>query len=262
MALEQPDWVLEAFKDSPWATRIVGHGYMDPEHAVAHPDNWRIHPISQHEAVDGSLGTFGWVKEALVNKNTGFVLDGHERFGRALWHQQHDEQGRKYPVPVCWVDLSDDEERAVMAVLDNITTMATPDRTKLLSLLDNARNLHTDERLSALMEDLRDRFAGPIVLPPQETDAYFLDNTYPVPDDAKPRVLEDGTVVEPENGGETVMKVMQLYLTKEQWNDVQPLLRQVAAHVGVVNVTDTVLAAVDLAVHYITEVYQPADTEQ
>jgi hypothetical protein len=253
VALEQPDWVREAFEDSPWGTRIVGHGFLDPEQAVAHPENWRIHPVAQHEAVEGSLDTFGWVEETLVNKNTGFVLNGHERFGRALYRQQNDPEGRKYPVPVCWVDLSEDEERAVLAVLDNITTMATPDRTKLMALLEQARNLRTDSRLSAMMEDLRDRFGSPTVLPPQESDAYFLENQYPIPEDAKPRVLEDGTVVEPDDGGETVMKVMQLYLTKQQWAEYQPKLRVVGQHSNVVNVTDTVLAAIDIAVTYITE---------
>ena len=259
LALEQPDWVREAFEASPWGTRIVGHGFMDPEQAVAHPENWRIHPIEQHEAVEGSLDTFGWVQEALVNKNTGFVLDGHERFGRALYRQQNDTAGRKYPVPVCWVDLSEDEERGVMAVLDNITMMATPDRAKLTALLDAARNLRADSKLAAMMEDLRDRFSGPLVLPPQPTDAYFLENQYPIPEDAKPRVLEDGTVVEPEDGGETTMKVMQLYLTKQQWAAYQPKLSVVAKHADVVNVTDTVLAAIDLAVTYITEL---ADDDQ
>jgi hypothetical protein len=64
---------------SRWRNRIVGTGSEPPERLVANPLNWRIHPPRQHAALAGALASVGWVQQVVVNRRTGFVVDGHLR---------------------------------------------------------------------------------------------------------------------------------------------------------------------------------------
>src|SRR5690348_10145058 len=80
-----------------WRNRIVGHGEEDPEQLLANPNNWRIHPKSQQDALKGVLSEVGWVQDVIVNKRTGFVVDGHARVALAI------SAGER--VPVVYVDL-------------------------------------------------------------------------------------------------------------------------------------------------------------
>ena len=129
-----------------WASRIVGHGEEDPTQLLANPRNPRRHPAPQRNALRGSLSTVGWVATVTVNRRTGFVLDGHARIEEAI--------SRGEPtVPVTYVDLSEDEERLVLASLDPITAMAEYDHEALDELL---RDLHAgDAGLDALLDSLR-----------------------------------------------------------------------------------------------------------
>jgi len=68
-----------------------------------------------------------------VNRQTGYIIDGHERVWQALDAQEADPT---VTVDVEYVDLSEDEERAVLAVLDASTEMAEVDQDKLDALLD------------------------------------------------------------------------------------------------------------------------------
>ena len=97
--------------EAAWANRIVGEGYEAPDQLLAAPDNWRIHPREQQEALEGVLDRVGWVTRIIVNKRTGHVIDGHLRVSLAI--------SRGEPtVPVTYVDLSDREEGLVLATLD------------------------------------------------------------------------------------------------------------------------------------------------
>ena len=58
----------------------------------------------------GALGEVGWVAELLVNQTTGHVVRGHLRLELAL------ARGG-LAVPVTYVELSEDEERLVLASL-------------------------------------------------------------------------------------------------------------------------------------------------
>jgi DNA modification methylase len=128
-----------------WRNRIVGHAEVAPSALVPNPRNWRAHPPDQQRAVGGALTEVGWVAEILVNQATGHVVDGHLRVELAL--------ARAEPtVPVTYVELSEDEERLVLASLDPLAAMATAEEEQLAVLLAGLEP--ADDALRALLDDL------------------------------------------------------------------------------------------------------------
>src|SRR5947207_4380881 len=128
-----------------WRNRIVGHADIPPAALVPNPRNWRTHPAEQQRALGGALAEVGWVAEVLVNRTTGHVVDGHLRVELAL--------ARKEPaVPVTYVELSEDEERVVLATLDPLAAMADAEATALAELLSGLEPV--DDGLRALLDDL------------------------------------------------------------------------------------------------------------
>ena len=111
-----------------WRSRITGSGEEALDQLLAHPSNWRTHPKAQREALREVLGTVGYVAQVIVNQRTGHLVDGHLRVEEALSHGQP-------TIPVVYVDLSEDEERLVLASLDPLAAMATTDEAKLRELL-------------------------------------------------------------------------------------------------------------------------------
>src|SRR4029077_13983384 len=107
-----------------WRNRITGSGEEAPDQLLANPANWRIHPKTQQDALAGALDAVGWVQQVLVNRRSGFVVDGHARVGVAL-------AGGEPTVPVLYVDLAPDEEALVLATLDPLGAMAGRDDDKL-----------------------------------------------------------------------------------------------------------------------------------
>jgi len=136
---------------TPWRSRIVGAGEEAPDQLLANPANWRIHPKAQQDALAGALDQVGWVQQVLVNRRSGFVVDGHARVALAL------SRGEA-TVPVLYVDLDPDEEALVLATLDPISAMATRDDEKLRALL--ADITVDDAGLRALLADLAGVKAG------------------------------------------------------------------------------------------------------
>ncbi len=128
-----------------WRNRIVGHADVPPVELVPNPRNWRSHPQEQQRALAGALAEVGWVAEVLVNRTTGNVVDGHLRMELAL---ERDEP----TVPVTYVELTDDEERLVLASLDPLAAMATAEGEQLAALLAGLEP--ADAALRALLEDL------------------------------------------------------------------------------------------------------------
>ena len=104
----------------PWRNRILRTSEVPPEDLLANPLNWRIHPGHQQAALGGVLDEVGWVNEVLVNANSGFVIDGHLRVALAL------RRGEP-TIPVKYVDLTDAEERLVLATFDPIGALAVRD---------------------------------------------------------------------------------------------------------------------------------------
>jgi hypothetical protein len=115
-------------KQAAWRNRIVGHGEEAPDQLLANPKNWRIHPKGQQDALAGVLSDVGWVQPVLVNKQTGFVVDGHLRVQMAISH------GDK-AIPVTYVDLTEAEEAEILATFDPLGAMAAADKEQLDGLL-------------------------------------------------------------------------------------------------------------------------------
>jgi hypothetical protein len=150
--------------------RIVGSGEEPLDGILFNPRNWRIHPLSQQDALKGVLEEVGWVQQVIVNKHTGNLIDGHLRCQLAAREGQA-------TVPVVYVDIDEAEEALVLATLDPIAAMAATDRVKLKELIDNVET--ENERVNKIMSDIakRERVETP---EPQDEDEEPL--VYRVPD--------------------------------------------------------------------------------
>ncbi len=135
---------------APWRSRITGSGEEAPDQLLANPANWRVHPKAQQDTLAGALDEVGWVAQVMVNRRTGYVVDGHARVALAVTRGEP-------TVPVLYVDLSPEEEALVLATLDPIGAMADRDGAKLEALL--AGITVDDAGLRRLLGDL----AGPRV---------------------------------------------------------------------------------------------------
>tara|TARA_Y100000401_G_C8323129_1_gene226612 strand:+ start:1812 stop:2468 length:657 start_codon:yes stop_codon:yes gene_type:complete len=131
-----------------WQNRIVGTGSEDPTQLLGNPLNWRIHPRHQQEAMTGVLDEIGWVQNIIVNQRTSRVIDGHMRVEVAITEGASE-------VPVVYVDLSDEEERTILATYDPIAAMAVSDSEKMSELLADIRA--NSVGVQELLEDMRDK---------------------------------------------------------------------------------------------------------
>lgn len=138
----------------------MGHSEEDPADLLANPLNFRRHPGQQLDALRGSMRELGWLKGVIVNRTTGHVIDGHARCEEAM------RQGVK--VPVDWVELSPDEERLALAVLDPITEMANRDAGILADLLAQVQT--EDPGLQALLDELASKDPEAPDFQPSEQD--------------------------------------------------------------------------------------------
>jgi DNA modification methylase len=118
----------EPIDKQPWRNRISRSGVLQVSEALANPCNFRTHPPYQRDALAASLDNVGWVQQVVVNERSGHLLDGHLRLSLA-------EQQGESELPCLFVDLTEDEERLVLASLDPIAAMASADREKLSDLL-------------------------------------------------------------------------------------------------------------------------------
>ncbi|MGO8684779.1 MAG: ParB N-terminal domain-containing protein, partial [Thermoleophilia bacterium] len=128
---------------TPWANRIVAHGEESPANLIANPANWRLHPHSQQRALSDVLTEVGLVQSVIVNRTSGHLIDGHLRVELAK------AQGQE-TIPVVYVELTDEEERLILASLDPIAAMAAVDRERLGELLSGIENPDLTELLEAV----------------------------------------------------------------------------------------------------------------
>ena len=137
-----------------WKNRIIEYGEMPANQYLAHELNARRHPGKQREALIGSLNEVGWVAPVIVSARTGKLLDGHARIEETLTKDEN------APVPFVKVDVSENEERTILASFDPITGLATYDREALDALL---REVSTGE--AALQEMLAELAAQNDMIP-------------------------------------------------------------------------------------------------
>lgn len=130
---------------SAWENRIIESGWEEPDQLLYNPFNARFHPLFQQEALTSLLREVGWVQRVIVNKRTQHIVDGHLRV--SLAHAANER------VPVDYVDLSEDEERLLLATFDRITQLAVWDVGKVDELLPLIST--SDVALSKLLADLR-----------------------------------------------------------------------------------------------------------
>lgn len=147
-----------------WQNRIVGYGEEPPDQLMANPYNFRVHPSFQQDALLDVLDRVGIVQNILVNKRSGALIDGHLRVVLALRNEQP-------TVPVTYVDLSEDEEKLILATYDPLTALATHDVQVLNDLL---HQINTDSPvLQQLLSDVAE--AAGVLLDGNASDG---DNNY------------------------------------------------------------------------------------
>ena len=130
-----------------WRNRIIGYEEsVPPDQLLANPLNARRHPGNQREVFLASVRNVGFVAPVLVNRRTGFMVDGHLRCEEALSAGE--------TVPVLYLDLSEREEAEVLATFDPIGALATYDKEVFVELLAVAdiQSSVLGEMLAALVD--------------------------------------------------------------------------------------------------------------
>jgi len=146
-----------------WTSRIVGHERVRADQLLANPLNHRRHSQKQRQVVAASISELGFVKSILVNKTTGRIIDGHERAMQALGC------GDGTLVDVEYVELSEEEERKALLILDASSELATIDGEALQSLIDGM------EMQDASLQDLLDDMARESGIVPPDFEPVGLD---------------------------------------------------------------------------------------
>ena len=110
------------------------------------PKNWRVHPKSQRNALQGILAEVGYADALLAREledGTLELIDGHLRA----------ETTPDMEVPVLVLDLNEEEANLLLASLDPLAAMAEADAGKLEALLSDVKT--ESEALAAMFADLR-----------------------------------------------------------------------------------------------------------
>ncbi len=103
-----------------WSSNIVGESDVDPQALQANPLNHRRHSKRQIAALKRVMADIGWVQRVVVNRRSGKIVDGHARVALAIREKQP-------TVPVIYVDLDEQSERAALASYDAIGALAGVD---------------------------------------------------------------------------------------------------------------------------------------
>jgi ParB-like chromosome segregation protein Spo0J len=156
---------------STWRNRIVGEGEENPAAITANPLNWRVHPKVQRETLEDSLDTIGWIQRPVINRTTGHLIDGHLRVASAAARGEA-------TIPVTYVELTEEEERAALAIVDPIAGMAVMDGEKLTELLEDLEI--GGGGLNALFDDLREQAESSTLATAEKTGEGLLSKSLPV----------------------------------------------------------------------------------
>jgi DNA modification methylase len=118
--------------EEPFRCQIVDWAMVPVDQLLANPKNYRRHPNKQRDALRGSLRELGIIDRVLVNKRTGYVLDGHARIEEYL-------SAGVPEAPVLFVDIPEEQEGLAILSLDPIAAMAVADKDVLESILKDAQ---------------------------------------------------------------------------------------------------------------------------
>lgn len=121
---------------------------------VPYAENAKVHDPKQVTALTRLIKQYGWTQPIVVQRGTGSIIAGHGRRLAAI------EMGLK-KVPVCVVDVSDDEAR-LMRLADNRVASTDYDATKIQSEIFDLKDLgldislmnFNDKELAFLTEDI------------------------------------------------------------------------------------------------------------
>lgn len=140
-----------------WDVRITDYDPAVPlDQLLAHPANPKIHPRPQTDALKGILGEVGWLTGLVVNRATGYVLDGHDRIKAAM------EAGQT-TAPVFYVNVPADQEPYVLATFDPVGALAGQDAAILAELLAEVQT--GDAAVQALLDSLAETLPLDVPLP-------------------------------------------------------------------------------------------------
>ena len=112
-----------------WKSKIVGHEKIAASQLLANPFNHRRHPEKQRNLVSASIKELGFIKSVIVNRNTGHIVDGHERVMQALTLKEDTL------VDVEYIELSLEEEKKALLILDSSSELAVADANSLKQLI-------------------------------------------------------------------------------------------------------------------------------
>lgn len=135
---------------SDWRNRIVDSGEIAASELLGNVNQLRIHSDRQRDAMTAILGEIGWVGRVIVSHRSGLVIDGRLRVEEAA--------KRGETVPYDRVDLTEDEERKILATYDYVTGLAEFDTAAMDALL---AEIGEDGALAAILEGI----AGDLELP-------------------------------------------------------------------------------------------------
>jgi|ERR1044072_848543 hypothetical protein len=122
--------MAKAKKQSPaWRDRVVGFERRPAKDFQAHYLNFRRHPNAQRDVFRGLISEIGFAGAVLENVRTGNLIDGHLRIEEALSVDENQL------IPCVQVDLSESEEKLLLASYDPLSAMATVDKEVLDTLL-------------------------------------------------------------------------------------------------------------------------------
>lgn len=133
-----------------WRSRFVKAGKIAASQIIPHPQNARIHPPLQRQAVAASFEQVGQIAPILININNGYLIDGAERSWLAL------DQPGDVELDCWYVDLTEEEHLYALATFDPITSLAGYDTERLDELLHevNSDSPAIQQMLAQLATDI------------------------------------------------------------------------------------------------------------
>lgn len=121
--------MAKAKQQTAWRNRVVGFIEKPANQFTANAYNFRRHPNNQRDAFRGVLSEIGFAGAVLENRTTGNLIDGHLRIEEALSVDENQL------IPCVQVELSESEEKLLLATMDPMSAMATADKEVLDMLL-------------------------------------------------------------------------------------------------------------------------------